>query len=268
MKRIGLFIAFLAVLALVLPSLTAQDAKKDADKTDKKVDAEKDEKKDQDKTDKKGEPAKDEKKDSEKKAEPKKAPEKLVYGNKFITKIVSISGESSREFSVESQELDPKKVFEFNKWKAERSLALAKQQSGVKDVNGRNQYQQALATFQNEMAKRSNNLTTGKPLEVRATENAKVRTLFLPVEFNDVGEQKKWTKKEIEERKDKTGLPGYSADFEALKQGQWVEIYMAKQAPMPKVTAKKKKGPADDDPPAGKMVQEFVLIVIRQEGGK
>jgi hypothetical protein len=262
MTRIGLIIAFLALLTLILPSLPAQDGKKDGDKNEKKEDPKQDEKKDADK------------KDEAKKPEPKKAPEKLVYGTKLITKIVSISAESAREISIELQERDPQKVFEYNKWHAQRTQQLARQQfdaSRQTDFNARRNallnYQRDLANFQVESSKRSNNLTSPKAMEIRAADNAKVRTLLLPIEFDDMGFQKKWTKKELDERRDKTGLPGFAVDFDALKQGQFVEVYLAKPAPAAKGQGKK-KGPADDDLPAVKNVQEYVMIVIRQDSGK
>ena len=49
MKRIGLLIGFLALLVLVLPSLTAQDKKKTPDKTVKKVEKTDEDKKDDEK---------------------------------------------------------------------------------------------------------------------------------------------------------------------------------------------------------------------------
>ena len=262
MKRIGLLIGFLAVILILLPSSPAQDAKKDVDKSDKKKD---ETKKD---LDKKSDAKDPEKKEEKKEPEKKKAPEKLVYGAKFVTRIQGFKGESNREYTIEVPELDPKKVFELKRWQAERSQQLAKQQfeaSRQTDPNTRmaqfQQYQAAVAEFQQQSAQRSSQLTTGKRMEVRAAENAKVRVIVPPVEFDDTGKQIVWTKKLLAERKDKTGLPGYPADFDAIKQGQLVEVYMAKVAPV----TKKKKGPDDDDPPAMKG-NEFVLMVIMQEG--
>ncbi|MBI3822519.1 MAG: hypothetical protein HY289_07555 [Planctomycetes bacterium] len=262
MKRFGLFLGFLAVLAIMLP-LTAQDAKKEADKKDKA-----DEKKvDPDK--KKIDP---DKKDVEKKEEKKK--EKLVYGNKFSGKIVGMKGESARELTVETMEVDPKKVYDNNLWAADQQRNLAQQQFNIqkiplKEVQNRQNalinYNKAVAAFQTESARRATQVYTAKRYEVTAGDSAKVRTMFLPIEFDDLGNQKKFTKKEFEDRKDKIGLPGYfPAEFDLLKQGQSVEVYMAKAAVTPKT---KKKGP-DDDPGApalGGNRAEFVLIVILAE---
>jgi hypothetical protein len=279
MKRIGLMIGFLALLLVLLPSLTAQDEKKkDEAKTEKKDEAKKDEaKKDEPKKDDAAK--KDEKKDPEKKDDEKKKPEskkvekeKLVYAAKFQTKIVSANAENGREFTIEVQEIDQKKVYDMNVWKAQRMGQLGQQAAQIstqKDPKARltsmATYQRDMATYNIEVAKRSANLTTGKNMEVKASENAKVRITFPPVEFDDNGFQKKWTKKELEARRDKTGLPGYPADFDAIKSGQYIEIYLAKAAPAPAKTPAKKRAPDDDDPPVVTTRQEYVMIVILSE---
>src|SRR5258706_9966908 len=113
MKRIGLLIALFAGFLLMLPSMPAQDAKKDGDKAQKKDDEKKDEAK---KDDKKA----PDKKDDEKKpaAKDKKQTEKMPpHGQVIRTKILSANGASNREFTVELQEVDPKKVYDLNVWK-------------------------------------------------------------------------------------------------------------------------------------------------------
>ncbi len=257
MKRVGLFVGFLAVLAFFMPGLVAQDAKKkDVEKTDKK-----------DVTDEKKDP--DKKDDGKKKKEPEPKKEKLVYGGKFFTKVLSIKAESNREFTIEVHDLDPKKVFEFNSWKAQRMQQLAQQQFNAARqtdpkarFNALMQYQRDVFNFNVDAAKRSSNLTTARAQEVFGGENAKVRSMSPPVEFDDTGNVKKLTAKEREALKDKTGLPGYPSEFDAIKPGHIVEIYMVKQIQKKEV---KKKGPDDDDPPMMNRA-EYVLIVIQAEG--
>jgi hypothetical protein len=69
---------------------------------------------------------------------------------------------------------------------------------------------------------------------------------------------------------DKTGLPGFAVEFDQLKSGQYVAIYMAKAPPKDKDKdkdqPKKKKGPDDDPPsPEVKSRPEFIMIVILQQ---
>src|SRR5205807_1878012 len=127
-------------------------------------------------------------------------------------------------------------------------------------INAQNGYNKAAAQYAYDLAKRQGSIYTAKNMEVKAAENAKVRSMSLPVEFDDNGFQKKWTKKEIAEKRDKTGLPGFPSDFDALKSGQYIDIYLAKPPAAPKV-APKKKGPDDDDVPVVTNRQEYVMIV-------
>ncbi len=263
MKRYGLLIGFCTILFALLPAIFAQAPAKDGAKDEKKANPEKDEKKDPEK--------KDEKKDPEKKdAEPKKV--KLVYAYTFTTKIMNTNPESNRNLTVELKEVDPKKVYEEQMWQAQqmqqlqRSLYDISMQRDFKQrMNQMQNYQRSLYNYQMDLAKRKNNIYSTKPMEVRASDDVKVRCMFPPVEFDDLGFQKKWTKKELEERRDKTGLPGFDVDLDALKSGQVVELYMTKNPAPPKAPAKKKK---DDDVVPVIERPEFVMIVILQEAAK
>ena len=273
MKRIGLMIGFLALLFVVLPPLTGQDGKKDEVKKDE---AKKDEPKKDDV--KKDEPKKDEaKKDEPKKDDDKKKPEakksekeKLTYFTKLTTKIVSANSESGRDITVEVQELDPKKVYETNVWAAQRQTQLAQDLFNAQKQKGQ-QYLQAMAGYNTNVAKfqaekAQKNLYSPKNLDLKGAENAKVRVLNFPAEFDDAGNLKQPTKKDIEERKDKTGLPGFPADFDAIKVGQVIDIYLSKPPPASKAQPKKKAADDDDTPvPAAQAKQEYVMIVIRAE---
>ncbi len=90
--------------------------------------------------------------------------------------------------------------------------------------------------------------------------------MYPPVQYDDNGRLKKWTKKELETLKGSSKLPGYGSDFDMLKTGQFVEVYFAKPPAPAKdkgsAATKKKKG--DDDPPEPMAMNrpEVVLIVI------
>jgi hypothetical protein len=271
MKRIGLLFGFAMVFSLCLAAINAQDAKKDGEK-DKKDVEKKDEKKDPDK--------KDEKKDDKKK-------EKFVYGWKVVGKIVNAKPDTNREYTVEVQEIDKKKVAAIEFWAAQRQGDFAKRQVSLsqalaqantqKDVNARAQallnykrdlanYQADLTKFQFELTKkRASEVYTPKNMDVRGIDTAKVRSMTPPVEFDDAGNLKKLSKKELEERKDKSGLPGYyPSEWDHVRPGAFVEIYFVKPAPMKKEPPKKKA--PDDEPPMTMAAQEFLLVVIIGEG--
>ncbi|MBI2805426.1 MAG: hypothetical protein HYX68_10660 [Planctomycetes bacterium] len=259
MKRFGMILGFLAVLVLTMPALVAQDKKK-TDKTEKKA-----------ADDEKGKKAAKDDKEAKKKEPPAKK-EKLVFGARFYTKVLSIKADTTRQFLIETKEIDPQRLFDLKNWQAQRLQQLAQQQfNALKQTNPQTRFQQLQAyqrdvfNFQKELVQRQGGIYRSKPVEVFATENAKVRTIDPPIEFDDQGNQKKWTKKERDAFRDKTGLPGFQAEFDAIRPGQIIEIYMKKVPPRPKG---KKKGPSDDDVPMEEMRPEFVLVVIQATGKK
>lgn len=247
MKITGLLIAFLALSLLVLPGLTAQEKKTDdakADKTDKK---------DGDKT------------DSEKPV--KKKEEKLEHGPVLKTKILSMKSDSSHDFTVEVPMPDPQQMQQMQVWQMQQMQQLSQ-------IKNPMQYAQRMQQIQNQLAQwqAQGRGYTRKPVDMRATETCKVRIMYPPMEYNEEGKLKKWTKKELAALKGNSKLPGYESNFESLKVGQLVEVYLAKQHGSPKdkwpgaKQQKKKKG--DDDPPAEPMAEsrpEVVLIVIHAE---
>jgi len=266
MKALGLTIAFLALVVFLLPDLTAQEKKADDAKAEKKEDK-KDEKKDPEKKDpdKKDPDKKDEKKDPEKKEPEKKAAkkdeDKVVYGQVILTKIVSMRPEVAHEFSVEMKQVDPERVLKFQLWQAQQMQSLANNPQGI-------------LQFQLQMQQQAAGVYTNKIVDVRAVDGVKVRSLLPPAAFDDQGNIKKWTQKELIKLKGNSKLKGYPSDMDALKVGQIVELYLAKTTPV-KVAAKetKKEPPAkkakfndDDDPVAmPKNQPEVVMIVIVAE---
>lgn len=259
-RLVGMLLVFSAV-ALLLPHGLAQDkGKKDADKEvkkdeDKKKDAKGDAPKDEKKDDKKD--AKDEKKkDDDKPAKKKEPEEKLVYGQKLTAKIKRIDANSARDFAIDLPQVDPMKVAAFNQWKAQRLIQIMQQQNPV-------QRSQQMLQFQAEMARKQNtDIYSMKEVSMRAAENCKVRSMFLPVEFDDRGFPKKYTAKEIAALKGGSKLPGFTADFDRLREGQVVELYLAKTTGQP-VAPKKKNLLDDEDGPVNR--PEVVMIVIIQE---
>src|SRR5581483_5843603 len=97
-------------------------------------------------------------------------------------------------------------------------------------------------------------------LEVRAADNIKVRSLAPPVEYDDRGNLKKYTQKDLIALKGNSKLPGYHAEFEILRPGQVVDIYLARPQP-----ATKKKKLVDDEDPNMLQRPEVVLIVVVAE---
>jgi hypothetical protein len=97
-------------------------------------------------------------------------------------------------------------------------------------------------------------------IEMQLADDLKVRTLQLPLEYDDKGKVRRLTEKEKKElRGDDPNLPGYNSDFESLKQDQIVEIYLDKS----KEPAKPKAKDKDEAAPSQKPIA--IMIVIRAE---
>ncbi len=94
------------------------------------------------------------------------------------------------------------------------------------------QIQRILAQMQVGQARAQNNLynvvTRTQDVEFQAEENVKVRTQDLPDQFDEKGNIKRYTKEELKQLKGKdTNLPGYESSFEALKEGQLIQVTLA-----------------------------------------
>jgi hypothetical protein len=266
----GLGIA--VVVLAVLPLLAAQEVgkkKSDAKKGDEDVAAEKAEKS----TKKKTKSAKKKEGDEE----PEKKKEKLTYGVHFTGKL-KMDANSQKEFIVEVQAtvLNPQGVQNLYNAQANwqrRQIEIARNRNLV-------QRQQQLAQLQFDIARELPKLQAGcykqQPYDVKlkAADKMIVRTRYPPIDYDDKGNIKKYTKKELQElRGPDKSLPGFTADFEALHDGQMVTVYLAKKEANPVPNAKKKYGkkppaklnPDDDAGDLGDHRPEVVLIVIEAE---
>lgn len=67
-------------------------------------------------------------------------------------------------------------------------------------------------------------------VKVMTTDDVKVRTKSPPVAYDDKGNKKKYTAKDLKELKgNDPKLPGYSAEFNDLKQNQVVEVSLVRK---------------------------------------
>ena len=162
---------------------------------------------------------------------------------------------SARDFAIDLPQLDQQKVFEFNQWKQNRLAEIIR---GVQPQD-RGRY---MVEYYQQMAQRQNNLYSMKEFSMKAAENCKVRSMFLPLEFDDRGFPKKWTQKEIAILKGNSKLKGYPADFDRLREGQVVELYLARQE---KGGAAPKGKKLLDDDDAAMARPEVVMIVVVAE---
>jgi hypothetical protein len=114
-------------------------------------------------------------------------------------------------------------------------------------------------------------------VEFQAREDVKVRTLILPEPFDDKGNRKKYTKKELDELRGKEkGLPGFESALEQLEVGQVVRVTLG-PAPKRKPVAKGKDENKDLDkepdkeekepaPPGKRMQVRLIVITVTADG--
>jgi hypothetical protein len=103
-------------------------------------------------------------------------------------------------------------------------------------------------------------------VELPLAEGVKVRCAVPPQAFDDKGNIKRYTPRELKEMRGTENLPGYSADLSDLQVGQTVLVRVAarRPAPPPKPAAKEPAGPSQKDAPpppeAGKPLAVLILI--------
>jgi hypothetical protein len=249
MKPFAAIVILFSCMLFVLPSLTAQN--KDDDKKAEKKDAKDDKKADE----KKG----DEKKDTKKDDAPKKTggksksidPEEekiLTETYKITARVAKMDANSAGEFTVQLGQPHPAKVMAAQQW--------YKQQIQQKTFT-----YESLNQYKMKMAQASE-------VDVRTAANMKVRTMFLPVEYDAKGNMKRWSSKEIAALKGTSKLPGFPSQADAIRSGQIVDLYVAKE---PKKTANKdsknnkKKAAIDDDFDDTTIRLDVLMIVVRIE---
>ncbi|MFO0865474.1 MAG: hypothetical protein U0744_12625 [Gemmataceae bacterium] len=269
MKRcIGMVVAF-GVLMLALPLLTAQDVeKKDADK--KEAEKKDIEKKDEAKKD--GEPKKKEdgKDEPEKKkstgGKTKSTPKEPAPKHGAVlqgVKLKAVDSAESRAFTIEVLAPDPLKIMQNQQWQAQRMFQI--QQNRLTNPNNPAQYFNDMRQFQIELMQRQSQAMSWKDIRLQASDATKVRIMQPATEYDEKGNLKKWTKKDLDNLRGNTDMPGYPAEFDALRQGQFLQVFLAPAKAAPKASGSpmpKKK--LDDDPEmlAPPERQDAVMIVI------
>jgi hypothetical protein len=105
-------------------------------------------------------------------------------------------------------------------------------------------------------------------VEFQTNENAKVRTMVLPEQFDDKGNPKKYTAKELAELKGKDkALGGYESALEKLEAGQSVKVVLA-EMPGKKKTDDKEKDAAVKDPEKKMQVKSIFILAEADQNKK
>jgi len=251
-------------LALIVPSFAGDEKKTDpaAKEKEKAGDPEK-----------KGAKGDDpEKKDAKGKDDPPK--EKLVYGVHFTGKLTQLSPGDKKDFTVQYTT----KVAELNQGTVNRIQDLQRQYfqqqqtaaTAGRDFNRRNQALNQMQNIQMQMVQAQRDMyhykDVSKDYQLRASEKIKVRSLQPPLEYDEKGNVKKYTREELKALQGTEGLPGYNAEWDAVRQGQIIHVYLAKPpAPVKGAEKKGKKIDELDDERSMQARPEVVMIMIVHE---
>ena len=202
----------------------------------------------------------------------KKQVDKLVKsGKSFVGKLVKVDTDKrilTIEVTYKSLKQDPQA--------AQHLANLQLQQAEAQ--RHRNAVDRMVQTnrLQLEIEKATRNLYKDQTqkIDLDGPEEMKVRTMLLPLEFDDKGKPRRLTEKEKRELKGPdTTLPGYTADFDSLKPDQTVEVYLAKQPSKAKTTAIRRSQDAAEEKDKDADNTEssrpkIAMIVIRAEAKK
>jgi hypothetical protein len=258
-------------LSLILPAF-ADDGKKD--KADEKKPAAKaDDKKDKDAPKPDAKKDKDAPKPDPAPAEPKEkkaAQDKLFASRRAIEcKLVQVEG-AQRYLTVQIT----LKYAVPNAGAANNLANLQRQMLDAARITNPIDRQRRFTEISIEIEKNKRNLYDLKQenqrVELQAADDMKVRTLLLPVEYDDTGKVRKLSDKELRDlRGPDQKLPGYAADFDSLKPEQVVDIYVAPPKGNPaKAKPKAKPKETDRDVPAEEAKPRLLMVVIKREAPK
>lgn len=234
MRLISGAVALLALAVIFCSSLPADE--KSTDKTDKTTE----------KTDKT-------KSTDKSKSASKAKKEKFEYATPPLLGKITKLKDSNRTFTLELKggQRDPQRVAANDYHYAARMLEISQERNPQSR-------QRQVVELQFDMQRRRNDeiVTRTQHVDFTAEENVKVRVKDPPPEYDDKGNLKKPTKADLKKLKgpDAT-LPGYTAEFENVHVGQYVQVYL----PKPKAA---KNAAKRDDPDLEPMGPRAVMIYI------
>jgi hypothetical protein len=123
--------------------------------------------------------------------------------------------------------------------------------------------QRLAAELERDQLRNQNNVRTvtqHKDFDLESTADAKVRTQDPPVQYDEKGNVKKYTSKELQDLKGDSKLPGYTSDWDSLKVGQTVKVTLTR----PKVKADDKdNNNKDKDKKTDTRPRASVVLVIK-----
>jgi hypothetical protein len=182
-------------------------------------------------------------------ADKKAAAAKMIAAGEITGRVVNVEGER-KVFTLELTV-----VYQVPNVGAINNMAnIRAQMLTARDFN-------TLRNLQVQLLKEQANMAQVKKethnIDLEAADDVLVRLKDPPVEFDEKGNVKKHTAKELKELKGDPKLPGYAGDFDSLKPDQIIQVKLAKtkQAPQPRGK------PADKDAPDNRPVARSIMIL-------
>jgi len=207
------------------------------------------------------------------KDEPKKP--KLAYGVVLAGKLTQMEANSQRDFT-----LQVKSVVGERNTGAEQNLVnqlnqLARQQGDAARARNRQELQNALNAIQQtqiQIVKTRAELVKYKEVstdvKLRAGEDVKVRWAYPPIDYDEKGNLKKYTKEELKALRGDSGLPGYTGEYDQVRTGQLIKVYLAKPKQAAKGDPKGKKITDDDDLGVQARPEVVMIEILAEPKGK
>jgi hypothetical protein len=183
-------------------------------------------------------------------ANKKEAAAKMIAAGEVTGKVINVEGDKK------VLTLEISLVYQVPNLGAINNIANIKLQMAQaaqnRDINGMRNLQIQLLQNQAQMyslKKESHNV------DIEAGDNVVVRRQEPPVEFDEKGNIKRLSAKELRELKgNNPRLPGYAADFDDIKPEQVIKIKLAKMKETPKYHVKEDKDAPEKKPVATQIV--------------
>jgi hypothetical protein len=167
----------------------------------------------------------------------KKKQEKFTWGQEIIGKL-HVDGNSQKDFTLHISQKVREPDYGAIQQYAQQQQQLQQQQvrmamaRSIQDrQNAMNQYANTMNQLQQTQMRLYRVKDVNIDVQLRYAENMKVRLYQPPVDYDEKGNLKKYTNKELQELRGKENLPGYTAELDALRTGQTVKVFLSNKTP-------------------------------------
>lgn len=216
---------------------------------------------------------------------PKVAPkEKFVYSYTFTGKLkMDAKGEMTLVVTLKNQVPDleaQRQILQRQQDKVRRDQDFQRRYLDAMRNQNFQERQRAIAQLQQDIQKANYDAAVAKPINplktvettrdipFRTADKVIVRTGLPPLEYDDKGNAKNYTQKELFTLAGNEGYPGFPSDADSLRSDQLLQIFFAKNALVPKGPMKMEPKVDKDGVPlpvVDEQRPEVILVLVLQE---